>query len=121
MSLCEDDPNKMYHVTIEVNEDTNQKIDQNDLLNEENERQGEMTGNLCFQDRRASPREVIDNIQNGSKVNLSRPEGGNSPTSGVQDLRKKYTFSPEPRLIELPTTESRLKTLPVVYPIIPPR
>lgn len=30
-------------------------------------------------------------------------------------------FSPEPKLIELPGDEARMKTLPIMYPIIPKR
>ena len=35
--------------------------------------------------------------------------------------RNLLVFSPEPKLIELPGDEARMKTLPIMYPIIPKR
>ena len=35
--------------------------------------------------------------------------------------RNLLVFSPEPKLIELPDDEARMKTLPIMYPIIPKR
>lgn len=37
------------------------------------------------------------------------------------ERRNLLVFSPEPKLIELPGEEARMKTLPLIYPIIPKR
>ena len=56
---------------------------------------------------------------NSTQIARLNNNGVISPRS--LERRNMLVFSPEPKLIELPGEEAKLKTLPLMYPIIPKR
>ena len=58
--------------------------------------------------------------RNGLAAASQNRNAANVLSPRVND-RKALVFSPEPKLIELLTDEGRMKTIPIMYPIIPKR
>ena len=96
----------MYHVTIQINNETDKKIEEQELSNDKDEpKNGEKRK---FAERKLSHREIMDKPMNGNKLKRESI----SPKNIDHMNRFENTYSPEPRSIEFPANnENRLNTI----------